>query len=75
MKTVSIRDLHMRTGQIVDQAAQGEPVVIARRGRPVAELRPVSEKSRLKAFPPDHWASVAKLLKVPDSGRWLEKYR
>ncbi len=75
MKTVSIRDLHMRTGQIVDQAAQGEPIVIARRGKAVAELRPVNGRPRPKPFPAGRWAELAKFPKVPDSGRWLEKYR
>jgi len=36
----------MRTGRIVDQAASGEPVVIARRGKPVAELHPVNGPPR-----------------------------
>ncbi len=41
MRTTSIRELHLRTGAIVDEAAKGKVIVIARRGKPVAEIRPL----------------------------------
>jgi len=44
MRTTSIRELHLRTGAIVDEAADGKVIVIARRGKPVAEIRPIQQK-------------------------------
>jgi antitoxin (DNA-binding transcriptional repressor) of toxin-antitoxin stability system len=42
MKTVSIRELHMRTGALVQEAADGELIIIENRGVPVAELAPLT---------------------------------
>jgi antitoxin (DNA-binding transcriptional repressor) of toxin-antitoxin stability system len=39
---VSIRELRNHGGDVVDRAAQGEPITITRAGRAVAELRAVS---------------------------------
>jgi antitoxin (DNA-binding transcriptional repressor) of toxin-antitoxin stability system len=39
MKTVSIRELHMRTGALVQEAAEGEVIIIQKRGVPMAQLR------------------------------------
>ena len=50
MKTASIRDLHIRTSELVREAAQGEVIYIRRRGETVAELRPVTNK-RSKGLP------------------------
>ena len=44
MKTASIRDLHIRTSELVREAAEGAVIVIQRHGEPVAELRPSSKK-------------------------------
>jgi prevent-host-death family protein len=41
MKTVSIRELHMRTGALVQEAADGEVIIITNRSVPVAELGPL----------------------------------
>ncbi|MGH7438633.1 MAG: type II toxin-antitoxin system Phd/YefM family antitoxin [Polyangiaceae bacterium] len=41
MGTVTVRELHIRTGAIVDRVAAGEVVTIERRGAKLAELRPV----------------------------------
>jgi prevent-host-death family protein len=40
MKTASIRDLHIRTSELVREAADGTVITIERRGEPVAELQP-----------------------------------
>ena len=40
-RRASIRDLHMRTGALVQEAADGETIVIEKRGVPVAELRSI----------------------------------
>src|ERR1035437_6679272 len=42
MKKASVRDLHIRTSDLVRDAAGGAVIVIERRGEPVAELRPIS---------------------------------
>ena len=50
MKTASIRDLHIRTSELVREAAEGEVIYIQRRGETIAELRPVTKK-RTKGLP------------------------
>ncbi|MBS1824032.1 MAG: type II toxin-antitoxin system prevent-host-death family antitoxin [Acidobacteria bacterium] len=47
MKHTSIRELHIRTSELVREAAEGNIIVIERRGEPVAELRPITPRSRL----------------------------
>ena len=41
MTTVGIRVLKARVTEYVNRAAAGEPIVISRRGRPVAMLQPL----------------------------------
>ncbi len=41
MTEVSIRELRNNGGELVERVAAGERVVVTRRGRPVAELRPM----------------------------------
>ena len=43
VKSVSIRELHERTGRIVRQAAQ-QPVIVTDRGSRIALLKPYSEQ-------------------------------
>jgi antitoxin (DNA-binding transcriptional repressor) of toxin-antitoxin stability system len=50
IKKVSIRDLHMRTGAVVQEAAEGEVIVIEKRGVPVAELRRIPKRTAAEAF-------------------------
>jgi antitoxin (DNA-binding transcriptional repressor) of toxin-antitoxin stability system len=50
MKKVSIRDLHMRTGAVVQEAAEGETIIIEKRGVAVAELRRVKKRTAAEAF-------------------------
>lgn len=74
MKTASIRDLHIRTSELVREAADGTIITIERRGEPIAELRPISKKSSRPRLPEIH-----KLWRFPsvkgDSGRFLEEDR
>jgi hypothetical protein len=42
MRRVNVRELHHRTGVIIDEVAAGDVVVIEKRGVPVAELRPAN---------------------------------
>jgi antitoxin (DNA-binding transcriptional repressor) of toxin-antitoxin stability system len=48
MKKASVRDLHIRTSELVRDAAGGAVIVIERRGEPVAELRPIAKKKKVK---------------------------
>ncbi len=75
MKKASIRDLHIRTSEIVREAAEGAVILIERRGEPVAELRPISNKRGKRRLPDmaelwERFPSVA-----ADSGRFLEEDR
>ena len=51
MKRASIRDLHVRTSEIVAEAAEGHIIVIEKRGSPVAELRPLQRRPRPDILP------------------------
>lgn len=72
---VSIRELHLRTGEIVDRAASGRSVQISRRGVAVAELRALpDEPARLTL--PDRSKLLARFPALrSDSGRMLEEDR
>jgi prevent-host-death family protein len=48
MKKASVSDLHIRTSELVRDAAGGAVIVIERRGEPVAELRPISKKKKVE---------------------------
>jgi antitoxin (DNA-binding transcriptional repressor) of toxin-antitoxin stability system len=49
MRKTSVRDLHIRTSELVREAAGGDIIVIERRGEPVAELRPITAPPRMPA--------------------------
>ena len=49
MRKTSIRELHIRTSELVREAAEGSVIVIERRGEPVAELRPLTAAPRMPA--------------------------
>ena len=44
MKKITIRELHMRTGEWVRKAAREEKIIITERGHPVATLNPFEMK-------------------------------
>ena len=75
MRKASVRDLHIRTSELVRDAAGGAIIVIERRGEPVAELRPLT-KIHLKPNLPDmtrFWRDFPSV--SGDSGRFLEEDR
>jgi prevent-host-death family protein len=75
MRTASIRDLHIRTSELVREAAEGHVIVIESRGKAVAELRPLSG-TREGTKVPDMGELWARMPKVRgDSGRFLEEDR
>ena len=75
VKTVSIRDLHIRTSELVREVSEGAVIVIERRGEPVAELRPISPKSTKSHLPDlsDLWARLPAV--TGDSGSFLKEDR
>jgi prevent-host-death family protein len=75
MKKASIRDLHIRTSELVREAGQGAVIIIERRGEPVAELRPVSKTRTRPRLPDisDVWRRSPSV--SGDSGRFLEEDR
>jgi len=75
MRKASIRDLRIRTSELVREAAEGEVIVIERRGQPVAELRPLSKPRKKPKFPDmsRFWNTFPQ---VPgDSTRFIEEDR
>jgi prevent-host-death family protein len=75
MRTASVRDLHIRTSELVREAADGAVIIIQRRGEPVAELRPIS-RTATKPNLPDMTEIWRRMPAVQtDSGRFLEEDR
>ena len=75
MRKASVRDLHIRTSELVRDAANGAVIVIESRGVPVAELRPLSQ-SRPKLKLPDmkrFWKEMPQV--HGDSTRIIEEDR
>ncbi|MGI8744035.1 MAG: type II toxin-antitoxin system Phd/YefM family antitoxin [Bryobacteraceae bacterium] len=75
MEKASVRDLHLKTSEIVKAVMKGERIIIEKQGVPVAELRPI------ETFPPrpklpNREAFIATLKPdALDSGRILEEDR
>ncbi len=75
LRKASIRDLHIRTSELVRDAAEGAVIIIERRGEPVAELRPIS-KPRPKLKFRDMERFWAEMPQVPgDSTRFISEER
>jgi len=80
MRKASIRELHIRTSELVREASEGAVIVIERRGEPVAELRSLSGSPRMAASKKARiFASMrrvwARMPQVGDSTRILEDDR
>ena len=50
MTTISIRELHQRTGAWVQKAAELGSIIVTERGRPIARLEAVEEHARRNPF-------------------------
>jgi len=80
MRKASVRELHIHTSKWVREAAEGDVIVIERRGEPVAELRPITprrlmpaaKKARIFTSMRRIWA---RLPQVGDSTKMLEEDR
>jgi prevent-host-death family protein len=46
MRTVNIHEAKTHLSRLVDQAAKGEPFVIAKAGRPLVKVTPIEEAER-----------------------------
>ncbi len=64
MKTISIRELHLKTGQWVRDAASRGPIVVTDRGRRVAALQPFDASVTGRPLP-NREAAIRKRSKVP----------
>jgi prevent-host-death family protein len=74
MRSVNLRELHRRTGAVVEEASRGEVIVIEKRGVPVAEIRP--SRRQAVGFPPEHWEFLKRLPKFSDdSGSLISESR
>jgi prevent-host-death family protein len=74
-KKATVRELHLKTSDIIKEVANGGSFVIEKHGRAVAVLRPVSER-RNTTLMPDREGYFGKQPRDPlDSGRILEEDR
>jgi antitoxin (DNA-binding transcriptional repressor) of toxin-antitoxin stability system len=75
MRSVTVRDLHTKTSEIVKEVAGGEIFIIEKRGVAVAEIRPFSELPPTRRLP-DREKSIRRLPRSKiDSGHILEEDR
>lgn len=75
MKTISIRELHLKTGRWVRHAARGGRIVVTDRGRRVAALQPFDPSQTGRPLP-NREASIRKRSKVPvDSALYQSELR
>ena len=71
---VNLRELHRRTGAVVESVVRGEVVVIEKRGRAVAEMRPARPSA--PGFPASHWEALKRFPRyTDDSGRFVSESR
>jgi prevent-host-death family protein len=73
MKISTLRELHLKTSEIVRQVAAGESFIIEKRGVPVAEIRPISDRPKPRM--PNREALIMSGLETMDSGLILEQDR
>jgi prevent-host-death family protein len=73
MKSSTVRELHLKTSDIVRQVAAGESFIIEKRGVPVAEIRPISDRPTPRM--PDREALILGEPETMDSGLILEQDR
>jgi antitoxin (DNA-binding transcriptional repressor) of toxin-antitoxin stability system len=75
MKTITIRELHLRTGRWVRHAAVHGQVVVTDRGRQVAALQPL-DCDRARRPLPNRETTIQKRSKIPvDSAVYVTEIR
>lgn len=50
MRTINIRDVKTHFSKLVDSILDGEEIIIAKAGKPVAKLVPISPKKPMRHF-------------------------
>ncbi len=80
MKTISIRELHEKTGEWVRLAEAHEQIIITERGKPVAALAPFRTPAKTNRFSgrkllPAYKKLTGKLSGGTDSGTILSEER
>ena len=73
MKSSTVRELHLKTNDIVRQVVAGESFIIERRSIPVAEIRPISDQPKPRM--PDREALIMRGPSTMDSDLILEQDR
>jgi antitoxin (DNA-binding transcriptional repressor) of toxin-antitoxin stability system len=73
MRSSTVRELHLKTSDIVRQVAAGESFIIEKRGVPVAEIRPITDKPAPRM--PNREALIMSGPETMDSGLILEQDR
>ncbi len=73
MKSSTVRELHLKTSEIVRRVAEGESFIIQKRGVPVAQIRPISDQP--KPSMPNREAQIMSGPETTDSGLILEQDR
>lgn len=80
VRKTSVRELHIHTSRLVREAAEGDIIVIERRGEPVAELRPLTSEKRISAKEKARIIAEmrrfrASMPKGTDSTKWISEDR
>jgi prevent-host-death family protein len=73
MKSSTVRELHLKTSEIVRQVVAGESFIIQKRGVPVAEIRPLSDIPKPRM--PNRESLIMSGPETMDSGLILEQDR
>jgi antitoxin (DNA-binding transcriptional repressor) of toxin-antitoxin stability system len=72
MERVTVRELHLNTSALIKHVAQGATYVIDYRGRPIAELRPLTERRKGRP-PPDREEFIRSLPLTNDIDRIISE--
>ena len=74
MRRLNVRELHRRTGALVEQVYRGDVIIIEKRGVPMAEMHPA--RPMAPGFPPEHWKALKRFPSFKnDSGRYISEDR
>jgi prevent-host-death family protein len=74
MKTATAKELRTRAAKILETVSKGTEVVITKRGKSIAVLKPFVEKSK-KEFSPVGFGLWKNRRDLKDVAGWIEKKR
>lgn len=75
MRRTSVRDLHLRTSELVKEVVEGQSFIIEKHGVPVPELRPFEALPPTRKLPNREPFMATLKPDSLDSGRILEEDR